>query len=129
MIRQKEQQPEFHGCLINVGSMSATVASTNRGEYCVSKAGLAMATQLFAARLGEFGLDAFEVRPGITETDMTAKVKDKYDKLISEGLTVDRRWGQPEDIANAVAVCAGGELTYATGQVLVIDGGLTLQRL
>ena len=129
MIKQKETIDGFRGIIVNVGSMSATVASTNRGEYCVSKAGLAMATQLFAARLGEFGIDCFEVRPGITQTDMTSGVKQKYDKLIAEGLTVDRRWGQPEDIANAVGVCARGELTYATGQVLVVDGGLTLQRL
>ena len=109
------------GRIINVSSVSATVVSTARAEYCISKAGVAMATQVLAARLADDGVDVYEVRPGITRTDMTAGVSEKYDRLIEEGLTVERRWGTPEDIGRAVAVLASGELRYATGQVLTID--------
>jgi NAD(P)-dependent dehydrogenase (short-subunit alcohol dehydrogenase family) len=129
MVQQRKLDPNFRGCVVNVSSISATVASTNRGDYCISKAGVAMATRLWAARLAEFGVDVFEVRPGVIETDMTAGVKEKYDKLIGEGLTVEKRWGTPEDVGRAVAILARGEMPYATGQVLNIDGGLTLQRL
>jgi 3-oxoacyl-[acyl-carrier protein] reductase len=129
MIRQKQEEPGFEGCLINVSSMSATVASVNRGEYCISKAGLSMATQLFAVRLGEFNIPVFEVRPGIIRTDMTAGVKDKYDKLIEQGLCVQKRWGEPEDVGKVVASLAGGQFVYSTGQVIMVDGGLTLPRL
>jgi NAD(P)-dependent dehydrogenase (short-subunit alcohol dehydrogenase family) len=129
MVQQKKQDPSFRGCIVNVSSVSATVASVNRGDYCISKAGIAMATQLWAARLAEFAIDVYEVRPGIIATDMTAGVKEKYDALIAGGLTVERRWGTPRDVGRAVAVLARGELPYATGQVLVIDGGLTLPRL
>jgi NAD(P)-dependent dehydrogenase (short-subunit alcohol dehydrogenase family) len=117
------------GKIVNVSSISATVASVNRGDYCVSKAGVAMATQLWAVRLAQHGIDVFEVRPGIIATDMTSGVKEKYDRLIEGGLTLDKRWGTPEDIGRAVAVLAKGELTYATGSVLVVDGGLTNARL
>ncbi|USN98635.1 MAG: 3-ketoacyl-ACP reductase [Phycisphaeraceae bacterium] len=117
------------GRIINVSSISATVASISRAEYCISKAGVAMATRLLAARLADEGIDVYEVRPGITATDMTAAVSEKYDRLIAEGLTVERRWGTPEDIGRAVAMLASGVLTYATGQVLTIDGGLTMPRL
>jgi 3-oxoacyl-[acyl-carrier protein] reductase len=117
------------GRIINVSSVSATVASTSRAEYCISKAGVAMATRLLAARLAGDGIDVYEVRPGIIETDMTAGVKDKYDALIAGGLTVEKRWGNPKDIGRAVATLATGALRYATGQVLTIDGGLTLPRL
>lgn len=129
MIKQQKEISGFTGCIINIGSMSATVASINRGDYCISKAGVAMATQLWAARLAPLGIGVYEIRPGIIATNMTAGVKEKYDKLISEGLTIEPRWGQPEDIANAAAVLARGEITYAPGQVIVVDGGLTLQRL
>jgi NAD(P)-dependent dehydrogenase (short-subunit alcohol dehydrogenase family) len=101
----------------------------NRGDYCISKAGVAMATQLWAVRLAEFGIDVFEVRPGIIATDMTSGVTEKYDKLIAGGLTLEKRWGTPRDVGNAVAVLARGELSYATGQVLLVDGGLTNLRL
>ncbi|NQU11410.1 SDR family oxidoreductase, partial [bacterium] len=104
-------------------------ASVNRGDYCISKAGVAMATQLWAARLGEFGIPVYEVRPGIVQTDMTAGVKEKYDKLIAGGLLVQGRWGQPADVGRAVAMLARGDLPYSTGQVLMVDGGLTLPRL
>lgn len=129
MIEQKKADASFTSCIINVSSISATVASVNRGEYCVSKAGLSMVTQLFAVRLGEFDIPVYEVRPGIIETDMTAKVKDKYDKLIAEGLTVQGRWGYPEDVGKAVSALALGNFSYSTGQVIMIDGGLTLSRL
>jgi len=110
MIEQKKADTSFTSCIINVSSISATVASVNRGEYCVSKAGLSMVTQLFAVRLGEFDIPVYEVRPGIIETDMTTKVKDKYDKLIAEGLTVQDRWGYPYDVGKAVSALALGNL-------------------
>ncbi len=129
MVKQRQGDANFRGCIVNVSSISATVVSVNRGDYCISKAGVAMATQLWAARLAEFGIDVYEVRPGVIATDMTGGVKEKYDKLIADGLTVEKRWGFPDDIGKAVAVLARGELSYATGQVLVVDGGITLQRL
>lgn len=129
MIKQIADNEEFTSCIVTVSSISATVASVNRGEYCVSKAGLGMMTQLFAVRLGEFGIPVYEVRPGIIETDMTAGVKSKYDKLIAEGLTIHNRWGQPDDIGKAVAAIAKGDFPYSTGQVFMIDGGLTISRL
>ena len=129
MIEQKAESEEFTSCIITVSSISATVASVNRGEYCVSKAGLGMMTQLFAVRLGEFGIPVYEVRPGIIKTDMTEGVAAKYNKLIAEGLTVQNRWGFPDDIGKAVAAIAKGDFPYSTGQVFMIDGGLSIQRL
>ena len=129
MIAQKKHDPEFQACIINVSSISATVASVNRGEYCISKAGISMATQLFAVRLGEFGIPVYEVRPGVISTDMTSGVKGKYDKLIEEGLCVTRRWGYPQDVGKAVRALAAGSFPYSTGQVIMVDGGLTLSRL
>ncbi len=127
MIEQKPQSGR--PCIINVNSISASVASTNRGEYCISKAGLSMATKLWAVALAEHGIDVFEIRPGIIATDMTAGVQSKYDDLISQGLLLEPRWGTPEDIGKAAAMLARGDLPYATGQVLVMDGGLTAERL
>ncbi|GAB3277928.1 3-ketoacyl-ACP reductase [Larkinella harenae] len=129
MISQKADQADFTGSIINVSSISATVASLNRGEYCIAKAGLSMATQLFAARLGEFDIPVFEVRPGIIRTDMTAGVVGKYDKLIDEGLTIQKRWGFPDDVGRAVAALARGDFPYSTGQVIMVDGGMTIPRL
>jgi 3-oxoacyl-[acyl-carrier protein] reductase len=129
MIEQRQRDAGFEGCIVNISSISATVASTSRGEYCISKAGVSMATRLWAVRLGEFGIPVYEVRPGVIETDMTRPVKDKYDKLIGEGLLVQSRWGMPEDVGKAVAALVRGDLAYSTGQVLLVDGGLTLQRL
>jgi 3-oxoacyl-[acyl-carrier protein] reductase len=129
MVEQKKADSNFDGSVIIVTSISATVASVNRGEYCVSKAGLAMTTQLFAARLGEFGIPVYEVRPGVIDTDMTAGAKEKYDKLIGQGLTVTGRWGYPDDVGKAVAALASGSFPYSTGQVLMVDGGLTIARL
>ncbi|MCD6364626.1 MAG: 3-ketoacyl-ACP reductase, partial [Planctomycetes bacterium] len=127
MIRQKRADDAFAGRIVNISSISATVASPSRGEYCISKAGVSMATRLWAARLGEFGIGVFEVRPGVIMTDMTATVKDKYDKLFAEGMAVQARWGQVEDVAKAVAMLARGELAYSTGQVVMVDGGMSLQ--
>jgi 3-oxoacyl-[acyl-carrier protein] reductase len=129
LIEQKQLNNSFYGSIINISSISATIASVNRGEYCIAKAGMSMATQLFAVRLGEYNIPVFEVRPGIIATDMTAGVKEKYDKLISEGLTVQSRWGFPEDVGKAVAALAKGDFPYSTGQVIMVDGGLTLPRL
>jgi 3-oxoacyl-[acyl-carrier protein] reductase len=129
MIEQKKTDASFAGCIINVSSISATVASVNRGEYCISKAGISMATQLFAVRLGEFNIPVFEVRPGIISTDMTSGVKGKYDKLIEDGLTVQKRWGFPDDVGKVVASLASGSFAYSTGQVIMVDGGLTIPRL
>jgi 3-oxoacyl-[acyl-carrier protein] reductase len=129
MVAQHQADATWRGSIINVNSISATVVSVNRGEYCISKAGLAMVTGLWAARLGEFGIPVYEVRPGITATDMTAGVQEKYDKLIAEGLTVTPRWGFPEDVGLAVASLAAGHFPYSTGQAIMVDGGLTLPRL
>ena len=129
MIRQQEKSPRAQRSIINVSSVSATVASVNRGDYCISKAGIAMATKLWAVRLAEYGIAVYEVRPGIIETDMTAGVKGKYDALIEGGILLEKRWGTPEDVGAAVSMLARGELPYATGAVLVLDGGLTLPRL
>ena len=129
MIAQKKLDPEFQGSIINVSSISATIASVNRGEYCVAKAGMSMATQLFAVRLGEFNIPVYEVRPGIIATDMTSGVKEKYDKLLAEGLCVTSRWGLPEDVGLAVASLATGNFPYSTGQVIMVDGGLSIPRL
>lgn len=128
-IDQKKHQATFAGCIITISSVSATVASLNRGEYCVAKAGLSMTTQLFAARLGEFDIPVYEVRPGIIQTDMTAGVTAKYDKLIGDGLCVQKRWGHPDDVGRAVAALATGSFPYSTGQVIMVDGGMTLPRL
>jgi NAD(P)-dependent dehydrogenase (short-subunit alcohol dehydrogenase family) len=130
MIKQRQSAGEkWRGCVINLSSVSATVASVNRGDYCITKAGIAMTTMLWAARLQEFGIDVYEIRPGIISTDMTAGVTEKYDKLIAAGLTIEKRWGTPEDVGRAAAALARGEIPYATGQVLHIDGGMTISRL
>jgi NAD(P)-dependent dehydrogenase (short-subunit alcohol dehydrogenase family) len=129
MIEQKKSEAAFTSCIINVSSISATVASINRGEYCVSKAGLSMVTQLFAVRLGEYDIPVYEIRPGVIYTDMTAGVKEKYDKLIDEDLTVQKRWGYPDDVGKAASALALGNFQYSTGQVIMVDGGLTLPRL
>ena len=129
LVEQKKKDDKFFGSIINISSISATVASVNRGEYCVSKAGMAMMTKLFATRLGEFDIPVYEVRPGVIETDMTAKVKAKYDKLFREGLAVQARWGQPSDIGKIVLAMVKGLLPYSTGEVIMADGGLTISRL
>jgi NAD(P)-dependent dehydrogenase (short-subunit alcohol dehydrogenase family) len=129
MIEQKTRDPAYVGQIVNITSISATTASPSRGEYCISKAGLSMATKLWAARLGEFDIPVYEVRPGIIYTDMTEPVKKKYDRLIGDGLLVQSRWGMPADVGKAVAMLARGELPYSTGQVIAVDGGFSLSRL
>lgn len=117
------------GYICNISSLSAYATSVNRGEYCISKAGVTMITKLFADRLSEYGIFVNEVRPGIIATDMTDKVKDKYDKLIENGLLPIKRWGRPEDIAAAVYALCSGALPYVTGQSLEVDGGFHMRRL
>ncbi|MHC4483397.1 MAG: 3-ketoacyl-ACP reductase [Planctomycetota bacterium] len=129
MIEQRKEYPDRKFRIVNVGSVSAYTSSTARGEYCVSKAGVSMMTKLYADRLAEYGIGVFEIRPGIIETDMTSVVKDKYDKLIAEGLTPIKRWGQPEDVAKAVGAIAEGRFDFSTAQVIDVDGGFHLRRL
>jgi NAD(P)-dependent dehydrogenase (short-subunit alcohol dehydrogenase family) len=115
--------------IVTISSISAYTASTNRGDYCIAKAALSMVTPLFATRLAEYGINVYEIRPGIIATDMTAAVKEKYDKLIGEGLTPLPRWGTPEDIGKAVAAVAQDLLPFSTGEVINVDGGFHLRRL
>ncbi len=129
MVAARKADATFGAAIVNITSISATVASVNRGEYCIAKAGLSMLTQLFAARLGAEGIPVYEVRPGVIKTDMTAGVAAKYDKLIAEGLFTQPRWGFPEDVGKAVAALARGDLPYSTGQVIMVDGGMTIPRL
>jgi NAD(P)-dependent dehydrogenase (short-subunit alcohol dehydrogenase family) len=129
MIEQKRRHPQRDFRIVNIGSVSAYASSPFRGEYCVSKAGMTMMTRLYADRLAEFGIGVYEISPGVIETDMTSAVKEKYDKLISEGFTPIRRWGQPEDVAKAVAAIAEGRFDFSTGIVLDVDGGFHMHRL
>jgi 3-oxoacyl-[acyl-carrier protein] reductase len=129
MVEERQKDGSARAAIVNVTSISASVASPDRGDYCVSKAALAMASQLFAVRLGPLGIPVYEVRPGIIRTDMTAGVGEKYDRLIENGLLLEPRWGLPEDVGRAVAALARGDLAYSTGAVLVVDGGLTVSRL
>jgi NAD(P)-dependent dehydrogenase (short-subunit alcohol dehydrogenase family) len=118
------------GKIITISSVSAYAPSTNRGDYCLAKAGLAMMTKLYAARLAEHGITVYEIRPGIIATDMTGPVKAKYDRLIHEdGITPIRRWGQPEDVGKAVVAIAQGLLPFSTGQVIDVDGGFHIRTL
>lgn len=129
MIKQTEADSNARPVIVNISSNSAYTSSVNRAEYCISKAGVSSATALFADRLSAHGINVYEIRPGIIETDMTAKVKEKYDILIAGGLLPLARWGKPEDVASAVwAVCAG-LLPYSTGEVINVDGGFHLRRL
>jgi 3-oxoacyl-[acyl-carrier protein] reductase len=115
--------------IVNIGSVSAFTISVNRGDYCISKAGLRMMTALFAARLAEYEIMVYEVCPGVIETDMTAGKKTEYDRLIAEGLTPQRRWGTPGDVARAVAALASGQFSFSTGAVIPVDGGFHIRRL
>jgi 3-oxoacyl-[acyl-carrier protein] reductase len=129
MLEQRREDEGFAGTIVFVTSISSTVASTNRVEYCISKAGLSMAAQTWAVRLAEFGIPVFEVRPGVIQTDMTAGVQEKYDRLIEGGLMLQPRWGYPSDVGKAVAMLARGDLSYSTGQVIMVDGGMLVDRL
>ena len=132
VAREMIKNPEVNGIrgyICNISSISAYTSSTSRGEYCISKAGVSMVTKLFADRLSEYGIPVNEVRPGIIATDMTSKVKEKYDNLIGGGLLPIARWGEPEDIADAVFALTTGALPYVTGQSLDVDGGFHMRRL
>jgi NAD(P)-dependent dehydrogenase (short-subunit alcohol dehydrogenase family) len=129
MIWHKQQITNYHPVIVFVTSVSAELSSTNRTEYCISKAGLSMASTVFADRLSHEGILVFEVRPGVIQTDMTAKIKDKYDKLISNGLVPQKRWGLPEDIGKAIASLARGDWDFSTGMVFEISGGLNIHKL
>lgn len=129
MLRLIESGRMVGGTIVNVSSISSYTVSTNRGDYCVAKSGLHMATQLFAARLAPHNILVYEVSPGIIDSDMTAPVRERYDRLIGEGLLPIARWGTPADVAAAVSLLARGELRYCTGQTLHIDGGFHIRRL
>ncbi len=129
VARRMAAAPRPGQMIVNIGSVSATVASVSRGEYCLSKAGVAMATQLWAVRLAEYGIPVYEIRPGVIRTDMTREVTAKYDRLIAGGLTLQRRWGSPEDVARAVKMLVDEALPYSTGQVIQVDGGMCVERL
>lgn len=124
-----KNEGEDKGAIVNISSMSAYTSSTNRGEYCISKAGVSMITTLFADRLAEYGIMVNEIRPGIIKTGMTSTVKEKYDNLINGGLLPIKRWGMPEDIANAVWALSNGSLPYVTGQSIDVDGGFHIRKL
>lgn len=125
-----QETTDFPSKIVNVSSMSAYTSSTNRGEYCISKAGVSMVTTLFADKLADYGIMVYEVRPGIIQTDMTSTVEEKYETLIKEeGILPVRRWGRPEDIANVVNLLCSPEMTYSTGDVINVDGGFHIRRL
>lgn len=129
MVEQKKQDDSYSGAIVTIGSISATVVSHNRGDYCMSKAALAMHSRVWAVRMAEYGVPVYEIRPGVIKTDMTSGVTEKYDKLIAEGLTVQPRWGNPEDVGKAVYSLVSGNFPYSTGEVFMVDGGLTVPRL
>lgn len=129
MVEQQRSDDDFAASVVTVTSVSSTLASPNRAEYCISKAGLSMDVQLWAVRMAEFGIPVYEVRPGVIKTDMTAGVQDKYDRMIEDGLMLQARWGMPDDVGRAVAMLVRGDLGYSTGQVIMVDGGMTLGRL
>jgi len=129
MIDSKKQVPDEFFCIINISSVSASFASVNRGEYCISKAGIAMATKLWATRLGEFDIPVYEIQPGVIKTDMTSGVQKKYDLMFQNGLAIQQRWGLPEDVGKVAASMATGNLPYSTGQVVLVDGGISVPRL
>jgi len=129
MIRLSETGQITSGKIINVSSISAYAVSTNRADYCMTKAAMGMMTHLFAVRLAEYGINVFELCPGVIASDMTAPVEKKYDELIAEGLTPIRRWGQPEDVARAVAAIVSDFFPFTTGQRIDIDGGFHIRRL
>jgi len=129
MVANQMLTQQTTGRIIYISSISAYTSSTNRGEYCISKAALSMVRTLFADRLAQDGIRVFEVRPGVIKTDMTAVVTEKYDKLIAEGLSPIKRWGQPEDVAGVVKVLCREEFDFCTGDVINVDGGFHIRRL
>jgi NAD(P)-dependent dehydrogenase (short-subunit alcohol dehydrogenase family) len=129
MIWLKQQISDYKPVIVFITSVSSVLSSTNRSEYCISKAGLSMVSTIFADRLSREEILVYEVRPGVIQTDMTAKIKDKYDKLISEGLVPQKRWGLPLDIGKAVASMARGDWGFSTGMIFEISGGLNIHKL
>lgn len=129
MLRLRSEIPGYSPKIVNISSISAYTTSTMRGEYCISKAAIGMVTLLFADRLADEGINVYEIRPGVINTDMTSVVKEKYDKLIGDGLTPIRRWGQPQDVAKAVSAVCSGLLDFSTGEVINVDGGFHIRRL
>jgi 3-oxoacyl-[acyl-carrier protein] reductase len=129
LMIESEALAEFPKAVVNITSISAFTVSINRGDYCVAKAGLAMMTKLYAVRLAEFGINVFEIQPGVIETDMTGPVKEKYDALFKAGIAPIARWGQPSDIGKSVVAVALGLFPYSTGQVFNVDGGFFLKTL
>jgi len=130
MIRLIKEEKITNPKIINIGSISAYTSSPARAEYCISKAGMSMMTLLWADRLAEYGINVYEIRPGIIQTDLTSVVKDKYDRLIlEERVTPIQRWGQPEDIGKAVTAIAAGLLPFSTGEIINVDGGFHISRL
>jgi 3-oxoacyl-[acyl-carrier protein] reductase len=129
MIKKLKEGVKNFPKIINISSNSAYTASINRGEYCISKAGISMITRLFAVRLAEWGINVYEIRPGIIKTDMTSVVRDKYEKLIREGITPIKRWGYPKDIGKAVRAVCSGDFDFSTGEIINIDGGFHLRSL
>jgi NAD(P)-dependent dehydrogenase (short-subunit alcohol dehydrogenase family) len=129
MVEQVKADEKRSPVIINTASISSYTSSPARGEYCLSKAGISMMTKLYADRLAEFGINVYEIRPGIIMTDMTRVVRDKYDKLIEDGLTPIRRWGYPADIGKAAVALATGAFPFSTGEVINVDGGFHLRRL
>jgi NAD(P)-dependent dehydrogenase (short-subunit alcohol dehydrogenase family) len=128
MINQKKEG-EKKGTIINISSVSAVASSINRGEYCISKAGVSMLTTLYADRLASEDIYVYEIRPGIIDTDMTSNVREKYNNLIEQGILPIKRWGKPEDIANVVSLLCSDKMTYSTGDYIYVDGGFHIQRL
>ncbi len=129
MAANKQKNHAFEASIVFVTSISATVASINRGEYCISKSGLAMANLLFAVRMAEYNIPVYEIRPGVIATDMTSKVQGKYDALFDNGMALQARWGTPDDVGKAVASLTRGDFPYSTGQVINVDGGMLIDRL
>ena len=129
LIAERRANAQSRAAIVFITSVSATMASINRGEYCVSKAGLAMAARLFAVRLAEYNIPVYDVRPGVIATDMTEPVREMYDRRIAEGLVPERRWGTPDDVGRVVAALLRGDVPYATGTVIHVDGGLSIPRL
>lgn len=129
MAKQVGQGSSVKPCIIFISSISADVSSPSRAEYCISKAAVSQAARIFADRLAEYGINVYEVRPGIIKTEMTAPVKEKYDRLIAEGLVPQKRWGFPEDVAKAVVALAKGYFEYSTGMIVEVSGGMNIRRL
>ncbi|MDR2757021.1 MAG: 3-ketoacyl-ACP reductase [Planctomycetaceae bacterium] len=129
MIEQKKTNSDFWASIVNISSISATAASLNRGEYCMSKAALSMTTQLWSLRLACYGIGVYEIRPGLIQSDMTLGVSEKYSQLIRDGFVPQQRWGLPADVGRAVAMLARGDLAYSTGQVIMVDGGMMIPKL